>query len=154
MSARSGKPSRSCPRACATELRLADILDGFVSRPGSGQRTRVQLRVRELPGERHVQPIDIEESVRREESLTRTRPAQRHHHSLIIDLLVGSKTERRQHPGTRRYLQVTPSRYRDPPAGAKDPVYLGDRFGCGGGTVHESAEEMFAHLDVLGAADA
>src|ERR1700724_2204015 len=124
------------------ELRLADVLDGFVSRPGSGQRTRVQLRIRELPGERHVQPLDIEESVRREESLTRTRPAQRHHHSLIIDLLVSSKTERRQRPGTRRYLQVTPYRYRDPSAGAKDPVYLGDRFGCGAPDPPEAGDEV------------
>ncbi len=48
-------------------------------RAGSGQRTRVQLRIRELPGERNVQAPDIAESVRREELLTRTRPAGRHH---------------------------------------------------------------------------
>src|SRR3984893_17738664 len=103
------------------ELGLAGVVRGFLSRARSGQRTRVQLRIRELPGERHVQPLDIEESVRREESLTRTRPAQRHHHSLIIDLLVGSKTERSQRPGTRRYIQGTPYRYCDPSAGATTP---------------------------------
>src|SRR5580698_6406670 len=55
----------------AEELGLADVLDSLIRRPGSGQRTRVQLRIRELPGERDVQALYIEESVRREELLTR-----------------------------------------------------------------------------------
>src|SRR5271166_4749152 len=105
------------------ELSLADVLDGLISRSGSGHRTRVQLRVRELPGERNVHALDIDESVRREELLTRTRPAERHHHRLVVDLLRRSKAERRQRPGSRRDLQVTPHRYPDASAGAKDPVY-------------------------------
>jgi hypothetical protein len=58
------------------ELSLADVLDGLISWPGRGQRTRVQFWVRELPGERDFQALDIEESVRREELLARTRPAE------------------------------------------------------------------------------
>ncbi len=57
------------------ELSLADVLDGLISWSGSGKGTRVQFRVRELPGERNFQALDIEESVRREELLARTRPA-------------------------------------------------------------------------------
>jgi hypothetical protein len=63
------------------ELSLAGVLDGLISWPGRGQRTRVQFWVRELPGERNVQALDIDESVRREELLARARPAERHHHS-------------------------------------------------------------------------
>src|SRR5580700_4409647 len=103
----------------ATELSLADVLDGLVSRAGSGQRPRVQFRVRELPGERDVQALDVTESVRREELLAGTRPAQRHHHRLVADLLRRSQPERRQRPGSRGNLQVTPHRYRDASAGAK-----------------------------------
>jgi hypothetical protein len=55
------------------ELSLADVLDGFISRPGSGHRAREQLRVGELPGEWNFQALNIEESVRREESFARTR---------------------------------------------------------------------------------
>jgi len=57
------------------ELSLADVLDGLISWSGRGQRTRVQFCVRELPGERNFQALDIEKSVRREELLARTRPA-------------------------------------------------------------------------------
>ena len=39
----------------------AGVLDGLISRAGSGQPTRVQFRVRELPGERNVQALNIEE---------------------------------------------------------------------------------------------
>src|ERR1700729_4590184 len=113
----------------AVKLSLADVLDGLISRASRGQRARIQLRVRELPGERNFQALDIEESVRREELLTRTRPPERHHHSLVADLLRGSKPERRQRPGPRGHLQMTPHRYPDAPAGAKDPVYLGHRAG-------------------------
>src|ERR1700722_2961813 len=60
----------------AMELSLADVLDGFKSRTGRGQRARVQFWVRELPGERNVHALNIDESVRREESLACTRPAE------------------------------------------------------------------------------
>src|ERR1700733_6136448 len=56
----------------AMELSLADILDGLISWPGRGQRTRVQFRVRELPGERDFQALDIDEAMRREKLLART----------------------------------------------------------------------------------
>src|SRR5580700_5913983 len=94
----------------AMELSLADVLDGLISWPGGGQRTRVQFWIRELPGERNLQALDIGESIRREEFLARTRPAERHHGSLVVDLLRRSKAERRQRPGSRRDLQVTPHR--------------------------------------------
>src|SRR5450631_790595 len=113
------------------ELSLADVLDGLISWSGRGQRTRVQFWVRELPGERNFQAFDIDESVRREELLARTRPAERHHHSLVVDLLRRSKAERRQRPGSRGRLQVTPYRYPGASAGAKDSVYLGNHVGCG-----------------------
>ena len=87
------------------ELSLADVLDGLISRAGSGQRARVQFWVRELPGERNFQALDIEEAVRREELLTRTRPAERHHHGLVADLLRRSKAERRQRPGSREIFR-------------------------------------------------
>jgi formamidopyrimidine-DNA glycosylase len=38
----------------AMELGLADVLDGLIGRTGSGQPARVQLRVRELQGERNL----------------------------------------------------------------------------------------------------
>src|SRR5580700_10308791 len=47
----------------AMELGLADILDGLIRWPGRGQRTRVQFRVRELPGERDFQALDTDETV-------------------------------------------------------------------------------------------
>src|SRR6266571_2797525 len=103
------------------ELGLADVLDGLISRAGSGQRTRVQLRIRELPGERNVQAPDIAESVRREELLTRTRPAERHHHSLVAGRFRRSQAERRLRPGSRGNPQVTPHRYPGASARAKDP---------------------------------
>jgi len=74
-------------------------------RAGSGQRTRVQLRIRELPGERNVQALDIAESVRREELLTRTRPAERHHHSLVAGRFRRSQAARRQRPGSREIFR-------------------------------------------------
>src|SRR5580658_3940959 len=113
------------------ELGLADVLDGFISWSTSGQRTRVQFWVRELPGERDFYALDIEEAVRREELLAGTRPAERHHHSLVADLLRRGKAERRQRPGSRGHLQVTPHRYPGASAGAEDPVYLGHRAGRG-----------------------
>src|SRR5580658_3724146 len=58
---------------CAVELSLADVLDGLISRAGGGQRARVQLRVRELPRERHVQALDVDESVGLKELLAGTR---------------------------------------------------------------------------------
>src|SRR5450756_878028 len=44
----------------AMERGLPDVLDGFIGRAGRGQRTRVQFRVRELPGERNVRTLNIE----------------------------------------------------------------------------------------------
>src|SRR5580704_936095 len=108
----------------AAELSLADVLDGLIRWPGRGQRPRVQFRVRELPGERNVHALHTDESVRREEPLARTRPAERHHLRLVADLLRRGQPERRQRPGSRGHLQVAPHRYPDPSAGAKDPVYL------------------------------
>src|SRR2546423_6521869 len=61
----------------AMELSLADVLNGLISRAGSGQGARVQLRVRELPRERDVQALNIGESVGLKELLARTRPAKR-----------------------------------------------------------------------------
>src|ERR1700722_7913776 len=113
------------------ELSLADILDGLIRWPGRGQRTRVQFWVRELPGERNFQALDIGEAVRGEELLARTRPAERHHRSLVADLLRRSQAERRQRPDSRGHLQVTPHRYPHAPARAKNPVYLGNRLGRG-----------------------
>src|SRR5882757_8448838 len=124
------------------ELGLADVLDGLVRRPGRGQRTRVQFWVRELPGERNVQAFDIEESVRREELLARTWPAERHHRSLVADLLRRGKAERCQRPGSRRRLQVTPHRYPGASAGAKDPVYLGNRLGRGAPDPPEAGDDV------------
>src|SRR5450631_103847 len=124
------------------ELSLADVLDGLISWSGRGQRTRVQFWVRELPGERNFQALNIEESVRREELLARTRPAERDHHSLVADLLRRSKAERRQRPGPRGHLQVTPHRYPGAPAGAKDPVYLGNRAGCGAPDPPEAGDNV------------
>src|SRR5215470_1576851 len=60
----------------AMELSLPDILDSLIGRAGRGQGARIHFWVRELPSERNVQAPDIEESVRREELLTRTRPAE------------------------------------------------------------------------------
>ena len=113
------------------ELGLADVLDGLISRPGGSHRARVHFRVRELHGERNIQALNIGESVRLEELLARTRPAQRHHHRLVVHLLRHGKAERRQRPGARGNLQVTPHRQPDPPAGAKDPADLGHRVGRG-----------------------
>src|SRR5271155_5428155 len=93
------------------EVSLADVLDGLISRAGRGQRTRVQVWVRELPGERNVLALNIDESIRPEELLARTRPAQRHHHRLVADLLRRSQAERCQRPGSRGHLQVAPHRY-------------------------------------------
>jgi len=45
------------------ELSLADVLNGLIGGAGSGQCARVQLGVRELPGERNVQALDIAESI-------------------------------------------------------------------------------------------
>src|ERR1700733_5625197 len=56
----------------AMELSLADVLDGLIRWPGRGQRARVQFRVRELPGERDFQALDIDEAMRREKLLART----------------------------------------------------------------------------------
>jgi hypothetical protein len=80
--------------------------------------------------------------VRREELLTRTRPAERDHHSLVTDLLRPSKAERRQRPGSRGHLQVTPHRYPGASAGAKDPVYLGNRAGCGAPDSPEAGDNV------------
>src|SRR5271165_2994862 len=113
------------------ELSLADVLDGLIGRAAGRQRARIQLRVCELPRERNGQALNIGESTGLQELLTRTRTAKRHHNSLIADLLRRSKAERRQRPGPRRNLQVTPHRYPDTSAGTKDPVYLGNRAGCG-----------------------
>src|SRR6185437_12654006 len=124
------------------ELSLAGVLDGLISWPGRGQRTRVQFWVRELPGERNVQALDIDESVRREELLARARPAERHHHSLVADLLRRSKAERRQRPGSRGHLQVTPDRYPGASAGAKDPAYLGNRVGGGAPDPPEAGDNV------------
>src|ERR1700677_3743638 len=55
----------------AMELRLADVLDGLISRPGGGQRPYVNFRVGELPRERNVHALDRTESVRRQELLAR-----------------------------------------------------------------------------------
>src|ERR1700678_2456398 len=57
------QPSLSLLDGCAIELSLADVLHGLISRAGGGQRARIQLRVRELPRERHFQALDIDESV-------------------------------------------------------------------------------------------
>ena len=113
------------------ELGLADVLDRLISRPGGSHRARVHFRVRELHGERHLHTFDIEESIRRQELLARPRPAQRHHHRLVVHLLRHGQAERRQRPGARGNLQVTPHRQPDPPAGAKDPADLGHRVGRG-----------------------
>ena len=146
ISARKGKPSRSCRPClldgCAMELSLADVLNGLIGRAGSGQSARVQLRVRELPGERNVQALDIAESVGRKELLARTRPAERHHHRLIADLLRRGKAERCQRPGSRRRLQVTPHGDPGAPAGPKDPVYLGNRVGCGAPDPPEAGDDV------------
>src|SRR5450755_1443597 len=128
------------------ELSLADVLDGLISWSGGGQRTRVQFWVRELPGERNLQALDLEESVRREELLARTRPAERHHHSLVADLLRRSQAERRQRPGSRGHLQVTPHRYPGASAGAEDPVYLGHRAGCGAPDPPEAGDDVERRL--------
>ena len=124
------------------ELGLADVLDGLVCRPGRGQRPRVYLRVRELPGERDLQPLDITESVRREELLARTRPAQRHHRRLVIDLVRRGQAEGRQRPRSRRHLQVTPDRDPCASAGAKDPVHLGHRAGRGAPDSPEASDHV------------
>src|ERR1700689_4479843 len=124
------------------ELSLAGVLDGLVRWPGSGQRTSVEFRVRELPGERDLQALNIDESVRRQELFTRTRPAQRHHRRLVADLLRRSQAERRQRPDSRGHLQVTPHRYPDAPAGAKDPADLGHRAGCGAPDPTEAGDNI------------
>jgi hypothetical protein len=92
----------------AMKLSLPDILDGLIRRAGSGQRPHIQFRVRELPGERNVRALNIDEPVRREELLTRTRPAERHHDSLVAPL-------------SRPASPLTP---------AKDWVYLVTLYGC------------------------
>src|ERR1700728_3141411 len=115
----------------AVELSLADVLDGLISRAGGGQRARIHLRIRELPRERHVQALYIDESVGLKELLARTGPAERHHRRLVADLFRRGEAERRQRPGSGRHLYVTPHRYPDASAGAEDPEYLGNRTGCG-----------------------
>src|SRR5258708_748957 len=57
------QPPLSLLDGCAMEFGLADVLDGLIRRTRRCQRTRVQLRVRELPGKRDVQALNIEESV-------------------------------------------------------------------------------------------
>ena len=111
----------------AVELSLADVLDGLIRRPGGGQRPRVHLRVRELPGKRDLQALDIDESVRRQELLAGPGPTQRHHHRLVTDLVRRGQPERRQRPGPRRYLYVAPHRNPGTSAGAKHPVHLAHR---------------------------
>src|SRR5450755_5022906 len=124
------------------ELSLADVLYRLIGRSGGRQRARIQLRVRELPGERNVQALNFGESAGVEELLARTRSAKRHHHSLVVDLLRRSKAERCQRPGSRGDLQVTPYRYPDASAGAKDPVYLGNRTGCGAPDPPEAGDNV------------
>ena len=80
--------------------------------------------------------------MRREELLARTRPAERHHHSLVADLLRRGKAERRQRPGSRGHLQVTPHRYPGATARAEDSVYLGNRTGCGAPDPPETGDNV------------
>ena len=58
------------------ELSLADVLDGLIGRAGRGHRTRIQFWIRELPGERNIQALNIGKPICLEELLTRTgRPS-------------------------------------------------------------------------------
>lgn len=66
---------------------LADVLDGLIGRARRSQGTCEDIRVGELPRERDVEALDVDEPTCPEQALAGARPPEGHHRRLVLNFV-------------------------------------------------------------------